>query len=425
MRIRAVVVNYNGGDEVLACLRALQDSDGVDLEVVVVDNGSADGSPERIEASLPTVRLVRSPSNLGYPAINNVTNDLTGVDAVAIINPDTVVAPDCLSRLAAALEAEPSIGAACPRILLDGAYREIHISASHDVELLALDGAARWHLTGDRVSRRWRRGVTWSVGEGSVLRTTAAGRVALTVRAQGPTTVTLTSGGQRVEQAVNRAAVTVGIDVDGPARHIVQNAGSVIGPRGLGLNRGYHRPDGPAFGVPTDVPAWCGAAVLLRSDYLADVGQLDPRWFLYYEDTDLSWRGLLRGWHYRYVPDAIVSHAHSTTIGHGSALYDVQHLRNRLLTVTKCGPAREVIATWLDALGLVLRQAKRDVVARVVRDRRLPELVMTGRELRALFGAARLTPSVVRDRRTVRGGATVPDDALPVLGRWHDATGVD
>ena len=427
MRIRAVVVNYNGGDEVLRGLRALLDSTGVDVEVVVVDNCSTDGSPEQIEATLPEVRLVRSPSNLGYPAINTVTTDLTGIDAVAIVNPDAVVAPDCLAQLADALEADPRVGGACPRILLDGSYREIGISVTGappaSLDLLAVEGAQRWHLTGERVSRRWRRGVAWTVGEGSVLRTTATGRVSLTLRAQAPATVTLGSGERRLQQAVNRRAVTMSIDVDGPARQIVQNAGSIIGPRGLGLNRGYHRPDGPAFAVPTDVPAWCGAAALLRSDYLRDVGQLDPRWFLYYEDTDLAWRGLLRGWRHRYVPEAVVSHAHSTTIGHGSALYDVQHLRNRLLTVTKCGPAKVVVAAWLDAIGLVIRQLRRDLVARVVRDRRLPELVITGRELRALASAARLTPDVLRDRRSVRGGATVPDDALPVLGRWRDPTG--
>jgi GT2 family glycosyltransferase len=203
----------------------------------------------------------------------------------------------------------------------------------------------------------------------------------------------------------------------------VQNAGSVIGPHGVGFNRGYHVPDGPASAEPVDVPAWCGAAVLLRSDYLRDTGLLDPRWFLYYEDTDLAWRGLLRGWRYRYVPAARVRHAHSTTIGHGSALYDVHHLRNRLLTVTKCAPPREVVATWIDALGLLVRQLRRDLIARVIRDRRAPEPVMCGRWLRALGGAARLTPAVLRDRRSVRGGATVADDDLPVLGRWHDGMG--
>jgi GT2 family glycosyltransferase len=371
---------------------------------------------------------VRSPSNLGYPAINSVTSDLTGIDAVAIVNPDTVVAADCLSLLAAALDDDERIGAACPLILLDGKYRDITIGLSgtpaESLDLVAVEGADRWHLTGERVSRHWRRGVAWTVGDGSVLRTTATGPVSLTLRAQSAATVTLTSGEHRAQAPVTRSATVICTDVGGTARQIVQNAGSVIGPRGLGLNRGYHRPVGPEFSAPMDVPAWCGAAVLLRSEYLRDVGPLDERWFLYYEDTDLSWRGLLRGWRYRYVPAATVAHAHSTTIGHGSALYDVQHLRNRLLTVTKCGPASAVVAAWVDALALVVRQLRRDLVGRVVRDRRPPELAMTGRWLRALAGAARLTPGVLRDRRSVRRGATVPDAALPVLGRWHDAMGV-
>jgi hypothetical protein len=212
--------------------------------------------------------------------------------------------------------------------------------------------------------------------------------------------------------------------VDGRPLEIVQNAGSVIGPHGLGLNRGYHRPDGPAFGEPVDVPAWCGAAVLLRSSYLQDVGLLDPRWFLYYEDTDLAWRGLRRGWRYRYVPAARVAHAHSTTIGHGSALYDVQHTRNRILTVTKNAPRAEVFATWRDEARLVAAQVRADVVARI-RDHRVPEPVLTTRRLRGMARAVAATPAVARDRRTVRGHGAVRDADLPVLGRWRDPAGAE
>lgn len=428
MRIRAVVVNYNGGAEVLSCLRALLASDwpAEHLEVVVVDNGSFDGSLEQIEAELPTVRVCRSPGNLGYPAINQVVADLTGVDAVAIINPDAVVEPGCLAALAAALGRDPGLGAACPLILLDGEYREVHIGLDGppraSLDLLDVEGAGRWHLTGPRVRRRWRGGVAWSVGDGSILRTTSTGAVALRVQAHAPGRLVLTSGGRRVELAVGRRPRRVEVVVAGPATRIVQNAGSVIGRHGLGVNRGYHHSEGPACAPATDVPAWCGAGVLLRSDYLRDVGLLDPRWFLYYEDTDLAWRGLLRGWRYRYVPEARLSHAHSTTIGHGSALYDVQHVRNRLLTVSKCAPAREVAATWGDAVRLVGTQLRGDVVARL-RDRRLPEPVLTARRVRALVGAARHCPGVLRDRSGVRGPGTIPDDLLPVLGRWRDPSG--
>ena len=428
MRVRAVVVNYNGGQEVLGALRALLASElsGGSLEVVLVDNGSVDGSVEQVRAELPQVRVHRSPGNLGYPAINQVVGDLTGVDAVFVVNPDAVVAPDCLARLAAALEADPGLGAACPLILLDGAYREVVVGLDGPpracLDLLAVEGAGRWHLTGPRVRRRWRGGIAWSVGDGSVLRTTAEGPVALRVRAHRPGRLVLTSGGARTEVAVGRQARLVEVVARGPAVEVVQNAGSVIGPHGLGVNRGYHRPDGPVFAEPVDVPAWCGAAVLLRAGYLAEVGLLDPRWFLYYEDTDLAWRGLLRGWRYRYVPQARVRHAHSTTIGHGSARYDLQHTRNRVLTVSKCAPVAEVVATWRDALALVGVQLRSDLVARV-RDRRLPEPVLTARRVRALVAAARLSPAVLRDRAGVRGPGAVADDLLPVLGRWHDPTG--
>ena len=58
------------------------------------------------------------------------------------------------------------------------------------------------------------------------------------------------------------------------------------------------------FDEPADVFAWCGGGVLLRSRYLEDVGLFDERFFLYYEDTDLAWRGRARGWRYRYVPES-------------------------------------------------------------------------------------------------------------------------
>jgi hypothetical protein len=61
-------------------------------------------------------------------------------------------------------------------------------------------------------------------------------------------------------------------------------------------------------------------------------------------------------------------------------------------------------------------------VARL-RDRRAPEPALTVRRLRALGRAARMTPSVLRDRRATRGPGAVPDSALPVLGRWVDPAG--
>ncbi len=59
-------------------------------------------------------------------------------------------------------------------------------------------------------------------------------------------------------------------------------------------------------------------------------GLFDERFFMYYEDTDLAWRGRARGWRYRYVPDAVLRHVHAATSVEGSPLFRHYVERNRL-----------------------------------------------------------------------------------------------
>ena len=64
--------------------------------------------------------------------------------------------------------------------------------------------------------------------------------------------------------------------------------------------------------------------------YLQEVGLFDERFFLYYEDTDLSWRGRMRGWRYGYVPTSVVRHEHAASSGEGTELFRYFVERNRL-----------------------------------------------------------------------------------------------
>lgn len=88
------------------------------LEVVVVDNGSTDGSVDGWDARHPEVRLVRTGANLGFAGgANRGLDGLADVDAVALVNSDAFVEPGWLDPLVAALDADHRIGAACPKIL--------------------------------------------------------------------------------------------------------------------------------------------------------------------------------------------------------------------------------------------------------------------------------------------------------------------
>lgn len=122
MRVRVVVVSWNSGEVLPRCLAHLQATEwpAGDLELVVVDNASTDGSAEGWERRYPGVELRQTGRNAGFGAAVNVAlADLEGVDAVALVNPDAFVDPGWLAPLAEALESADRVGAACPKILLD------------------------------------------------------------------------------------------------------------------------------------------------------------------------------------------------------------------------------------------------------------------------------------------------------------------
>ena len=124
MRVAAVVVNWNGGDENLACLRSLLDQEPPPERILFVDNASSDGSPERVaERFGARVEVLRNAENLGYGGGNNVGVELAlqaGADAVLVVNNDVELPPGTLARLVAELEAQPDVGVVGPRVLLKG-----------------------------------------------------------------------------------------------------------------------------------------------------------------------------------------------------------------------------------------------------------------------------------------------------------------
>lgn len=117
-RWAAVVVNYNAGPHLLACVRSLlaDASAGGPPEVVVVDNGSADGSADAVEAACAEVVVIRPGANLGFTRANNLGIAATRAPAVACVNPDVEVAPGTAAALVERLAAEPDVAVLGPRI---------------------------------------------------------------------------------------------------------------------------------------------------------------------------------------------------------------------------------------------------------------------------------------------------------------------
>jgi len=127
----AVVVSHNAREMLRACLLSLQGAPPRrTLEVIVVDNGSRDGSPEMVREGFPRVQIVENARNLGYaPACNQGMRRARGRH-VLLLNPDVQLAPGAVDTLADFLEAHPDAGAAGGLLSEgDGSVQRNHVKA--------------------------------------------------------------------------------------------------------------------------------------------------------------------------------------------------------------------------------------------------------------------------------------------------------
>jgi N-acetylglucosaminyl-diphospho-decaprenol L-rhamnosyltransferase len=113
----AVVINYQGGPLLTACVRSvLADTSAGEVDLVVVDNGSGDGSVDALQAEIPGVRVICSPGNVGYARAANLGIAATRAPVVAVLNLDLTVEPGTAKAMLARLDDEPALGAVGPRI---------------------------------------------------------------------------------------------------------------------------------------------------------------------------------------------------------------------------------------------------------------------------------------------------------------------
>jgi GT2 family glycosyltransferase len=118
VRITAVVPNWNGEKWLPGCLESLHAQQRRPDDVIVVDNGSTDGSLELLRAEWPEVKVVSLGRNTGFAvAANRGVREAAGAGAVALLNTDVELAPDWLRRLEEALEASGgSAAVACKMV---------------------------------------------------------------------------------------------------------------------------------------------------------------------------------------------------------------------------------------------------------------------------------------------------------------------
>lgn len=118
MSVDAIVVNYNAGESLLACVQSLL-SGTIKPAVKVQDNASSDGSAEKLRSlygNVPGLEILMNPQNLGFARAVNRAASMSQADYLLVINPDCTLSQDALQRMVEALEADPQAAIAAPAV---------------------------------------------------------------------------------------------------------------------------------------------------------------------------------------------------------------------------------------------------------------------------------------------------------------------
>ncbi len=115
-RISVISVNYNGFAVTSAMIGSLRRHVTTPTEIIVVDNGSKRDEAAMLRERYPDITVLRSAENLGFAGGNNLGIRAATGDCLLLLNNDTEVADDTLHYLCDTLDADPAIGAVCPKI---------------------------------------------------------------------------------------------------------------------------------------------------------------------------------------------------------------------------------------------------------------------------------------------------------------------
>ena len=441
--VRVVVLNWNAADLTSRCIRSIEATEWPpgELDLVLVDNGSIDGSAEVLARRHPGWRVIRNGANLGFAEGINRALRPADADFIALVNNDAVVDRGWLAPLVDTLEAHPEVGAAAPLIVFDRWFVDVEVAVGGEggrarLTEVSVDGQGRWSqvLAGPGVARP----PHWSIPLRRELEVANEGSIAIPVPAgltddgdgegdrQEPAWLELTFESTRPIALRCGASSATGEPIDGVVR-LSLPAGGRPGRRvnslGTALTdhcEGYELRLGDrvdSLAEPEVVPGFTGGGVLLRRAALADVGLFDPRFFMYYEDSDLSWRMRRAGWMTMTAPHSVLHHRLGATAGSSWSGFFFLNYRNWLLTVARNGSSTDARRALGAAWGNSWPFARRNVVGKVRRLQR-PDLDITRRWLAVMAGTGASLPRALATRLDDRWRRVGTSSTDAVGSRW-------
>lgn len=345
--VSVVVVNYNGKkyiDELLASLQN-QISKNFTYEIVFVDNNSADDSVKYIQQhwadKIKNLRVVESNENLGFAGGNNLGVKESYGKYVVLLNNDTKPNEDWLQNLYNFFINKKNIVIANSLLLFYNDYIKIKF---HTQDKFFISNKIKINETEYIIDNKFCRNLLYN-------------QDTLTCFGHSEIYIPLINGVRDYNIELNKISglendkviigeseyafsSTIKINlskeaIDNNKKTLVQNAGSGVNENYDGYDIGFTDEYDEKYMKPYQITNSCGASMMMEKEKFIASGGFDETFFMYYEDTDLSFRARRNGGEIWYCPDSIVRHIHTGSSKEWSPFFIFHVTKNKLLFVYK------------------------------------------------------------------------------------------
>jgi GT2 family glycosyltransferase len=479
--VSIITVNFNG----IFFLKTLFDSiAGLDyprekLQVIMVDNGSTDGSVSYVKNNCPLVEILEINKNLGFAGGNNAGAKAAKGDYIAFINNDCVVEKDWLLSLINTLKEKENenikIGGAGSKVLFYFKYLPLKISinsfsqnnslnedkdgcqalvkgfkinvnddesgksdladcGSYKKNLYGFANKSFKYLTGFYDSGRDAdKNIIRKIKNDAVVWVPVADmdkdmelemmvsfiKPGMNLKISLENENIFNFGEVREFSSFNKSLdelnfmkviIRIPSEKYKHSRSIINSCGSMINKVFYAREINYECVDDGSVVKPFEVFALPGSSFIINKKLADETGLFDEKFFTYYEDIDLFWRAVLKGWRFFAVPESVSRHFHCGSGEEWSHSFTYHVLRNRLLMIYRCcwfsGFLKNYLsfcaAAFINLLYLAAAKARG-------RDMHRPDILI---RIKIFFEFFILMLLHLRKRFKIRTGAKVTDKTI-------------
>ncbi len=435
-----IILNLNGIDYLKNSLYGLskQTYPSEKFEIIIVDNGSQDGSIEFLEQQYPDVFLIKNRENLGFASGNNLAFQKARGKYFVLLNNDTFPLENWLSAIISTAENMEDVGIVAGKSLLY--YDQLTLTLNSTSFKPENDARNLGIMIFDVQSSAWKGNIQYLSGfygkelsaEGKFRWTDGNAKIGVPIdKNQSPASVQIEmipkknlhySGRKFSEVPVQvwvedlkifeevltmderrKISLVIPDTITDKAEPVIQNAGSLVNKNGFGRDRGAlvkmgtssYEIDQGQYDELEIVFAACGANMLIKRELFEQIGGFEDKYFAYYEDTEYSWRTWLNGWKIIYEPKAVIRHIHCGTSKEWSPLFIFLTERNRLAMLTKYGGLFLVIKNNLHYLFTVLKTIVFIIAQKYIKKKNIDaDIQLTKLRLKVILSLLSWSPSI-------------------------------